>query len=308
MARCCGSTGTCACKIVAGDRATVTGTGTSQDPFVVSSNVVLTSSSNTQFDLVLSGAGTAESPWTLEVVYAESGSLDGLPDVNTAGVANGYVLQWSDAAQAWVPGPPTTAAAGGSLTGQGIEGDGSAGAPLEVTADTARYISLSAAGVGLSDAGINSLVRIFPDATARAAASPAPIIGSVSMLVSEPGILDYWTGAQWMPVENGISTAAIQPGELLALSGGYVGGRVYQYVRQISVTTDINGDFDVIPAADLTNYAGVLSATVQVTGTVGWQCVVRGESDRIVGKAFRLDNGEAYGGYAVTAVVTGLLY
>lgn len=309
MARCCGSTGTCACKIVAGDRITVTGTGTAQDPFVVQNNGALNVESNETFALVLVGDGTRESPWTLAVNYAPSAELDDLPDVDASTPTNGQVLAWDDARGMWAAAPPTVAAAGGVLTDTSIDGDGSTADALRVVPDDARHIQVSAAGVGLTDDGINQLVRVFTDATARAAASPVPRVGTLSVLDSDPGRVDYYTGTDWLPIDNGIALNVL-PGQLLQLSGPYAGGTVFQHIAQASVVTDTAGDFDVIPATSLTGFAGVLSVMVQETGTTAWRCVVRADevNDRIIGTAYRLSDGSPLVGFAATAVVTAMLY
>lgn len=310
MARCCGSTGSCVCKVNGGGQVRVTGTGTSQDPFVIEGLTTLTTQGNEQFDLVIVGDGTPETPWVVTAQYATTASLDGLPDVDTTARTNGQVLAWDDASGTWKPAPPTTAAAGGVLTGNSVEGDGSAATPLDVTVDPAAYLEVRTTGLGLSDVAINELVRFYADAASRDA-DPVPLqAGAVSMLSTNLGQLDYWTGVQWLPLDNGIHLA-IQPGEMLALSGPYAGGAVDHYVAQITaVTTDLNGDFEVIPAADLVDSAGVLSVQIQEMGTTPYKATVWVDAVNgvIMGRAFRLDDGTAYVGLTVEAVVTATLY
>lgn len=484
MARCCGSTGSCACKMVAGRNVEVTGTGTAQDPFVIASRTALNTADSEQFTLILTGEGTLESPWNLRVDYGPAARLDNVPDVDAAAPVNGEVLSWSDSAQAWVPSAPAIVDTGvlgsnpvpnpsfetgvdgwsalsgsdaptvddswahsgsqsmrvargagtsdlwssgniggqvepnktytlsayllvpstnttdarlrvsgadvvalvdsftavrdqevrvsatfttndtadavfayvgggadgylnidsikidegdtalpygdgdspgwewlgtphasasrsvvGVLTGDGIGGDGSSGAPLAVTPDDARYIQVTADGVGLTDEAINRMVRPFPDATVRDAADPPPEVGTLSMLYTDPGRIDYWTGADWLPIDNGIRLD-VQPGELLTLSGAYDGGTVMQRIQQMSAETDVAGDFEVLSELDLTNYAGVLSVHVQELGEAGWKGVVRADeaNGRIMCRAFRLDDGTAYAGYTLESVVTAWLY
>lgn len=307
MARCCGSSGTCACKISGGRHINVSGTGTSQDPFVVSSNATLAVSDSTTFDLGLSGTGTSDDPWVLQVGYANGSRLTDVPDVNAASPTDGHVLAWNETSGFWEPIPATVAEAGAVATDQSLSGDGSLGAPLAVRPDDTRFITVTVNGVGLSDDGLNAIIRPFADATARAAASPAPEIGAVSMLLSEPGRLDFWDGADWSPITNGLQLD-VKPGEVLALSGSYAGGTVTQYVTLLSETTDVNGQFTVIPAVDLTGYAGVLSVHVQPVGSIGWTAVVDADTDRIVGTAYRLDDGTPYAGYTLSASVSALLY
>lgn len=307
MARCCGSTGTCACKIEAGRNVAITGTGTSQDPFVVASNVSLSVEDNTTFDLGLSGAGTLTSPWVLTLRFADGARLTDLPDVDADAPQHGYVLGWNIVSQTWVPQPPTTAAAGGTLTDASLSGDGSSGSVLQVREDPAGYIATRAAGLGLSDTGINSLVRKFADAGTRASATPAPIFGALSMLNDHPGQIDYWDGAAWVPITNGVGLT-VQSSELLALSGTYDGGPVTQFITTVSVETGVDGTFDVLSAVDLDTYAGVLSVSVQPMGPVPWVCMVEADVDRVMGTAYRLDTGAPYAGIVVSASVTATLY
>lgn len=265
--------------------------------------------STEQFDFIITGEGTLDSPWLLTVDYAASAGLDGLPDVDVPAPLNGQVLSWDEAAQQWVAAPPTTAAAGGSLTGNGIEGDGSAATPLEVTDDNANYITVRTTGVGLTDEGINRLVRVFADAGTRAAATPVPTAGTLSILLNNPGRVDYFDGTDWFPIDNGIRLD-VQPGALMELSGPYTGGLVIQRIQQIAQTTDTAGDFPLLSAVDLTGYAGVLSVTVQPVGEVGWSPTVRADdvNGEVLCRAFRLDDGTAYAGYTLSAVLTAWLY
>lgn len=305
--RCCGGTGSCACKIEGGKNATVTGSGSVQDPYVVASDVALSVEDSTVFDLGLTGQGTLDSPWVLTVGYAATAGLNNIPDVNAPTPTNGWVLTWSNLEQRWIPGPPTTANAGTMTHDTSLFGDGSIGNPLGARPNETRYITTTASGIGLNDAGVNRLVRPFADAATRASASPAPTIGAISILNSVPGRLDYWDGSAWQPITNGIGLA-IQTGQFLSLSGAYAGGQVIQYVAQFSATTDVNGLFDVIPPANLSGRAGVLSVMVQESGTTAWKCIVHAATDRVTGTAYRVDTGAPYGGVVLTGVVTALLY
>lgn len=309
MARCCGSTGTCACKIDAGRHVTVTGTGTSQDPFVVATDTDLDVVDTPQFDLTLSGLGTLESPWLLSVDYAATAALTNLPDVNAPAPTNGHVLTWDSGTERWVSQAGTTASPGVSVTGTSIEGDGSVGDPLEVTPDPDRYLTVTVDGLGLTDEGINRLVRVFADLAARTAADPAPAVGTISMLEDEPGRLDYWDGAAWVEISNGIGLQVISEA-FHELSGPYNGGPVVWYTARIATTTSGSGEFTVIPVLNLAGRAGVLVVTVQPSGNTGagWTCTVHPATTYIRAFAFSLVDGSPYAGQAITAMVTALLY
>ena len=307
MPRCCGSAGTCACKIEAGRNITVTGTGSTQDPTIIAADVALGIEDNKTFDITMTGTGRLTSPWILSVNYAPTASVDDLPDVDTTGVVNGQVLSFNTATQKWQPAPPTTAAAGGITTDASLDGDGSVGDPLLVRPNAARYLMVDPAGVGLTDEALNRMLRFFPDAPTRATATPAPIPGTLSMLATAPGVLDYYDGTVWAPLHNGIRLD-VQPGEMLALSGNYAGGPVVQYVSQLEVLTAIDGTFEVIPALDLALYAGVLSVCVSPVGSVPWCVMLTTDTDRIIGLARRVDDGSVFGAVVINACVTALLY
>jgi hypothetical protein len=284
----------------------VTGSGTSQDPYVIQSDVALGVVDTEQFDLGLSGEGTLSSPWLLSVSYAPSHELTDLPDVLAPSPSNGQVLAWSDAEEKWVPAPPAVAAAGGVLTDTSLTGDGSAGATLKVKPDGTKYVTVRSTGVGLSDAGINALVRVFPDEGTRLGATPAPTAGTLSMVLTQPGQVDYFDGTDWQPLSNGIQVDATD--EFLALSGSYNGGLVTSMVRQVIATTDSNGQFDVLSSLDLGTYAGVLSVTVTPVGTTPWVCPVVAGTGKVTGTVYRVDDGTLYAGATVSALVTALLY
>lgn len=311
MARCCGSTGTCACKVEAGQNVTITGRGSSQDPFVVTADVALEVSDNETFDIGLGGNGTREFPWLVEVQFADTASVGDLPDVSIEDPAernNGDVIGWNAATQRYESQPPTTAAAGSVLTDGSLDGDGSAGDPLQVRENAGRYLSTGVDGLGLSDAGMQRLVRRFADETQRGVMTPAPDPNSLSILDSAPGRVDYWDGSEWVPIESNIGSVVDSPA-LLELSGAYDGGRVTQYVSSISLTTAGDGTFDLIPTSDLLAWAGVLSVTVQPTGnSTPWVCMAIPTIDRIVGKAVRVDTGAVLAGQVITASVTATLY
>jgi len=168
MPRCCGSAGSCACKIEGGRNITVTGVGSSQDPVVIAADVALGIEDNKTFDITLTGNGRLESPWMLSVDYASTASIDHLPDVDVAGAINGNVLAYSTATKKWEAAPPTTAAAGGMTTDLSLDGDGSVGDPLMVRPNAARYLMVDPDGLGLTNEALNRMLRFFPDAPTRA--------------------------------------------------------------------------------------------------------------------------------------------
>lgn len=306
---CCG--GGVATKINAGSKVTVTGTGTAQDPFVIGADVGLAVTDNTTFDLTLSGSGTVAAPWNLSVAFASTAKLDDLPDVNAAAPTNAQVLGWDSATSKWTARAPTTAASGSITHGNGLTGDGSGGSPLNLVTDPARFGVVVAAGWGLSDAGINSIVRRFTDATARSTATPAPVLDSLSMLDSVPGRVQYWDGTAWNDL-LGSRDQVVIGGEFLSLSGSYTTQRLTEVIKNLSLVTDSSGFFDVLTPGDLSGHIGVLTVRLmEVMGTSGgvpWKAVLWPNTDRISGTAYRLDDGTAYASQALSGLVTALLY
>lgn len=305
MARCCGGTGSCACKIEPGGRIAISGLGSLQDPFVISGDVGFKTTDNDTFDLGLTGDGTEDDPWNITVTFATTAKLVDMPDV-TGVPTNGQVLGWNSSTQKWEPKAPTAAASGSVATDTSLSGDGSVETVLQVREDPDRYLSTDAEGLGLNDDGINSIVRHFPDAASRTTADPAPVLNSLSILDSDPGRIDYWTGTEWAPQPTNVEVEAA--GELVGLSGSYAGGPVVLFIKQFEEVTDSEGVFDVLSTTDLLGRAGVLAATVQESGSQAWQALVNAGTDTVQATAFRMDDGTLLASTSVTGTVTAWLY
>lgn len=312
MPRCCGGA-SCSCVIQEGAHIQIIGTGSSADPFVIAGDVALTVTDNSVFDLSLTGLGTTAVPWQLSANFAATAKLNDLPDVNAPAPTNAQVLSWDTATGQWINRAPTTAAAGSVTHDTSLAGDGSAGTPLQVAEDPARMLATSAAGLGLSDSGMNSIVRRFADSTARSAATPAPVNNSLSILASNPGQIDYWNGTAWGPA--GVFLLAMVGNEMFQQSGPYTGAeRVTFMVRNVDTITDASGVFDAVTAVDLAGRAGVLTAMVQATATDlasainPYTVVLVPDSGAIKGVAYRLGDGQPMVLSPVTCTVVALLY
>lgn len=307
MARCCGGSGTCACRVEGGRHVSVTGIGTSQDPFVIAASTEFGVEDTDQFNLILTGSGTLDSPWTLQVEYASTAAIGGLPDVDTTGVTNGQTLVWNTTTSQWVPSTVPTAAPGAISHGNGITGDGSVGSPLNLVGNAARYISITASGIGLSDSGINHLVRVFADEDARDSASPVLIEDSITLLADDPTALYYYDGSEHIKITGGHGVDADD--EFLATSGSYAGGPVTTFIRQLAVTTDGTGSFVALSLTDLADYSGVLSVRVTPTGSgTAWAPMLRTGSGVVNGTARRLSDGTTLNGASVTGIVEAVVY
>jgi hypothetical protein len=114
----------------------VTGTGSATEPWVVSvppTSVLVAFDDTQEVNFVTDGAGTTNEPMHITAT---------LPLIEFTGGAEGMVMtQLLDGT--WGPGPAVTAAPGSVVTGPGISGDGSAGAPLR--ANMCTYADLKAA-------------------------------------------------------------------------------------------------------------------------------------------------------------------
>lgn len=307
MPTCCQGA-TCACKVSAvdGGHMTVSGSGQANDPFLITADVDLDAADNLTFDMTVDGEGTVADPWALSVNFAPTARLIDFPDVaDTPSATTGQVLAWNGTA--WAPAPPTTAAAGAITHGPSLTGDGSAGTPLAVAPDTARLVQIATAGVGLSDVGMASVVRKFTDATARNAMVPGPVLNSLTMLNSAPGRVDYWDGVKWAPLLDlvGFSVST----EFLQLSGPYNGlTPITRMLRQLSTTTDGTGNFVALSTTDLAGRAGVLSVSLQETGSIGYKAVLNAVSGQITGKAYSLADGSPLAGTPITGMVDAYVY
>lgn len=160
MAR-CGCEGlTCACQIKADPdgTATVTGIGTQDSPYLISSNTKTTVvvSDTPTIDMHVSGSGQ---PYTL---YANlTAVLNDLTDVNVPGsVPVGNVLSWNGTT--WAPAAPSTVSAGAIHAAGCVKGDGSTGTPLDVKVDAAGGLQCGANGLGLKPAELD-LINNGPD-------------------------------------------------------------------------------------------------------------------------------------------------
>lgn len=305
--RCCGGN-SCACLIQSStSQVTVSGSGSASDPYVISGAVNLSVADNSVFDLQLSGAGSDSSPWILGLDFASTASINDLPDVQILSPSNGQVLGWDSSIQQWTPRAPTTAASGSVTTDTGLTGDGSGGSPLGVNEDPDGYLATGAAGLGLSTLGKNRIVRHHADSATRALATPSPDLNALTMLDSVPGRIDYWTGVAW--AEYGQYTPDYGTSQLLSMSGAYSSDlKLRMVVRQVVTTTDDDGYFDILTAADLAGRAGVLGCWFQPTLSSVFHTVVEPSSNTIRGRAYSLLDGDIHQSQNVSGVALALVY
>jgi hypothetical protein len=150
MARCgCSDSNICSCVIRGGGAVDVTGTGTFTNPYVVSvgSGIVVTDTGT--IDLSLSGEGSVTEPWNLTANFV--GSMEDIADVDLSNTTTGHVLALqADGTYDLVP--PATASPGAINSAQAIQGDGSAGLPLDVRLAPDSGLTKTAAGLAVTGA------------------------------------------------------------------------------------------------------------------------------------------------------------
>lgn len=308
MARsgCCG--GGCSCVVMEGAHVTVEGSGAPTDPFIISADLDLEVVDNSTFNLTLVGDGSPASPYQLTVAFAATASVKAFPDWSDTAPTNGQVPIWNNGTGMWTPGAQTTASAGSVSHNTSLSGDGSVGSPLAVVHDPARGTQTGASGIGLTDASINSTVRRFANATARAAASPAPALNAISVLDSSPGNYDTWDGTAWVPLEAGVVPLALGP-ELLQISGPYTDGRVQIVTKIETVTTAADGSWPALVAAELVGASGVLTCMITPVGPTPFIPMVSGAiPGQVTAAAYAPGSGEAYAGVSLTYQLVAVVY
>jgi hypothetical protein len=304
---CCGGGSGCGCQIIGQGALNVEGSGQPTDPFIIGVDVEFTSSQNKTFTTQISGDGSEETPYSPVVTFSTTAELDDLPDVQAPNPTNGQVLAWSTSLSAWVAQAPTTAAAGAVLHDTSLTGDGSAGSPLMLVEHPTRLLGTYASGVGLTDQGMASVTQHFVDAAARSAAITAPSLNQQTMLDTEPGVIWYWDGSAWSLLPS--QTDWESSGTLLELSGPYAPGlRPTVMVLQLVATTDSFGAFDILGTAELTGRSGVLTVLFQEEGPFAWKVIINAVSNKIVGTAYRIDDGSLMVGTPIAGTVQAILY
>ena len=306
MPSCCGGS-SCSCKIEAGASMVVTGTGSANDPFLLTADLGLGVVDNDVFDLTLGGTGTELEPWTLEVDFAPTAKLTDIPDVSAPAPAAGQVLAWNAVVQQWTAQAPTTAPVGAVSHNPSLTGDGSAGAPLAVVPNGTDFIKADANGVGITDAGINRMVRHWINVSDRASAAPPPELNTLSVLDGSPGRIDYWDGDSWEPVKESYDELLVG-GEFLRLSGPWTTQRRTFLVKQIAAASDGSGEIPLLTAGDLSGKAGIISVHFQETGSLAVKVIPLAVGALVKGKCYHLTDGALWPGQAITGTLWATLY
>lgn len=168
MARCGCSGSGCSCVVQGSGGISVTGSGTAANPFVVSGGGVVTVQDTATIDLTLTGAGSGGSPYVLKA----DAQINVMELADTAGTAaTGQVLA-KQADGFWRPVAAPSAAPGVINTINGVQGDGSAGTPLQVKLQTNSGLVQGSTGLALEGATWSAFT------VALTASGSAPVIGN----------------------------------------------------------------------------------------------------------------------------------
>lgn len=308
---CCGGR-SCTCKIEVGTGLGITGSGSVDDPYQITSDVGginLDGDDNTRFNVVV----TPGAPTLIGVDYAATAKLDDIPDVQAPTPTAGQVLAWNGTR--WTAQTPGSAPPGSVNTDETLSGDGSAGDPLGVVTAEDRGLTTAPTGadqgVGIRDSYINQFVRKFNNQADRAAASPsAEIVNTFTALGTNPGQLDYWDGTQWQ--RAGSSSLQLWGTEvMLELSGPYTGGPLTHVLAKVDDDVNADGEFTVIGTSQLAGFSGVMIARFQATNQhPPFYPVAFGDTNRIRVTAYVLgsDNVTLPNGTNVHGFVEAWLY
>lgn len=176
MPRCDCSGGQCSCVVLAGSGTTVTGAGSSSNPYIISADPAIPARlrvvDTATVDLSAVGNGTEDDPLVLSANATVS--LDDLTNVTAPNPASGDTISWNG--QEWVTGPPPVVPAGAVNVGPGLVGNGSVETP--VAAAVSGVWGTPPLDVYGSDSTIG--LAIYVDANGQLRADPRDTSGEVT--------------------------------------------------------------------------------------------------------------------------------
>lgn len=227
IARCGCAGSTCNCLINGGLYISVTGSGTINDPYVISSDGIDISDAlafidTDTVDFVLGGSGTDTDPW--QVRANATVAVADLTDVGCASPSNGQTLVWNSSqatwlcgkptyklddltdvtvpsptanqvlawnGTAWVPAAPVTAPVGSITVGDSMTGDGSVADPLEINIVT-DDLQYQLEGAGTAADPLSSTLFVPNNSISPTAPITDFPVGIVRMYIGGDGQLDGW--------------------------------------------------------------------------------------------------------------------
>jgi hypothetical protein len=289
---------------------TVTGSGTPADPFVLTatSGAMMVQDTPT-INMTMTGTGTSADPFTISA--AATVRMTNLLDLDTTNTTVGYVVA-RQAGGTFAMVPPTTAPAGAISHDSSLTGDGSSGNQLKVVPDT--ELAVSGTGVALNATTRHLLVRQFADAPTRgSAANPAPLLNDLSTISSVPGVVSWYDGTAWHPLN--VVTKQTASGQLFAITGPYTAEAPVQGITKlVTGTTDGNGQIVLLSATDLTSANGVLDCQVVAVNSASPGLIVNISTttgpnpNQVVATVYQAGIGTPATSLAVTLSVAARLY
>lgn len=271
MAGKCGCAGTtCSCKVIGEGAVTVTGAGSSGNPYRIAVALALHAFDSPTINLSLLGDGSSSNPYSLTAEATLN--FGDLLDVDTAVTTVGYVpARQGDGTFAMVP--PSTAAAGTISVGPSIEGDGSSGDILDVRLAANSGLLIESGGLRVDPYTVTSESELD---TLYGALDP----GTVVTAVSGSGMWVKTTGG-WATILEDTGNVTTVSGNATARSGFEIltfharrkNGIVtisLQFRTLVSRTSGVDsGNMSNIPVLDVlqTKFRPILATPIRVTST-----------------------------------------
>lgn len=173
----CGCSGdVCSCKIQAGTGIVVNGSGSANDPYVISmpSGGTIQVSDTSSVNLTLLGSGSPGDPYILSATvdsFEFGGPGNDIANAATGSITNGYVPIWNNTTQKWTPGPAATATPGAlNVASSSFSGDGSSGSQLSVKLNPSGLLTpVGTTGLDLKNDAKARMGQAFANDAARSA-------------------------------------------------------------------------------------------------------------------------------------------
>lgn len=309
MPRCDCSGGQCSCVVIGGSGATVTGAGSTSNPYIVSADPTIPArlrvADTSTVDLTAVGNGTEDDPLVLSAVATVA--LDDLTNVTAPSPTAGDTISWNGTQ--WVNGPPPVVPAGAVNVGPGLTGDGSVATPVAAAVSGVWGVD------PLDDYGDNSTVglAIYVDANGQLRAEPRDTHGEVSWdeITGKPSAFpttwDKVSGkpSAWPRTGAGSGIMSAASGWSVEWQNGQRLGQVATVVVRVTrtggtITVPSNGNLSNTLIGTLTSvwqpfYQGPMSSTSTGLMVVGYS-----QSDGGVYLAATLANRDIVRGQSIT--------
>lgn len=268
MARCNCSGSTCSCKLQEGNGIAISGSGSTTDPYVIDATgniegtVRFISTPTVEFNVT--GQGSSASPFQVQAnAVVDMAELADVQD--PTGPQEGEVPVWTT--DHWEFKTPASAPPGAVNVGQGLTGDGSAGAPLTASVSgiwgqgsmlTPPWPTDSTVGVPIY-VDSNGQLRAKPYAMTYITNAQVPAVAVVSGWSLVSSVMGRWGGVCFVSAR-------------LKRTGSAIGGSASGNISSVKVGT--------LAAQAPPVFSG--GSAVAVSGDVGGICGVSLYADRTI--------------------------